>query len=112
MISKELLSLSLDIPLYAITDVVLNNNNEVLYSTYTLPTIKYKAVNLDTLGRLCKDWLKCKGYVVTITHHLDTVAVYLHAGVRRYSSESMSVYTELEAIIKATEWVANEKNML
>jgi len=113
MITKELLSLILGIPQGAITELKPYTENDIVYTTYTLPTIKYKILNLDTLSRKCKEWCLEQGY-----------NTYLMIGTQRHILELFSIEdmdecvyqewdtTELKAIIKATEWVAKEKGLI
>jgi len=109
LISKELLSLVLGINnisgIYEITD------NELNYATYADITqgMRDYDLNLDTLGRLCKEWC------------YDLNSIILTSG--RYSYDKFFASkdnqncigfgeTELEAIINATEYIANEKGLV
>ena len=47
--------------------------------------------------------------MITIYYHIDTVAIVLTDETSdKYSSPSMTVYTEFEAVLKATSWVQKE----
>lgn len=118
LISKELLSLILyeDIK-YLETDInkIKYNirsdikENEIIYHLRG----SWIILNLDTLTRLMIKKIKEYGYMVTVYYHDDTVAVSVSNDEgRRYSSPSMTVYSEQEAIKKALEWVAKEKGLL
>lgn len=112
LITKELLSIVLDIPIGAITELKPYTENDIVYTTYTLPTIKYKILNLDTLGRLCKEWLYSKDIhfsYQTIQEREESPHNHFVELQKKYGFHGI---TELEAIIKATEWVAREKGLL
>ena len=85
---------------------IVDNKLYIFYDDKT----SVESINIDTLTRLMKDKLRELGYVVSICHHLDTVAVRVSSGGKRgadYWSPSMSVYTEFEAVLEAVSWVAN-----
>jgi len=68
-----------------------------------------KAVCVDTLGRLCKEWCLKQRYYLQ-SHIQSSGGDCKCTGidtVRDFRENS-----ELEAILKATEWVANEKGLL
>ncbi len=110
MISKELLSLVLGFPFASIQDTRIGNSM-LEYTTYQLPTHKYKSINLDTLGRLCKEWCLLNGFQIESAININGgYAVVLYANscaVIAYSI--LTVSTELEAIILATAWVTEQK---
>ncbi len=121
LISKELLSLVLDedIPDFRLEIDKGKNaiDSCIEISCWDNTHKEFEAcydINLDTLNRLCKEWCIKQDGMISIYCHQDTIAVSvsLDRGLTKYSSPSMSVYTELEAIIKATEWVAKEKRLL
>jgi len=75
-------------------------------------------INLDTLGRLCKEWCRDNHYIVVsalINNECGARAKvkYSFIGDAFLDIESEYFYanTESEAIIKATEWVAKEKGL-
>lgn len=109
IISKELLSLVLCSNVREFT-ISLTDNVCMVWFTGMTPD---RIINLDTLQRLCKEWLLTNVDMFTMYHHQDTVSITIvtSAGIR-YSSPSMSVYTELQAVIKATEWVAIQNKLL
>jgi len=70
-------------------------------------------INLDTLTRLMKEWMKNEECMLSIYYHMDTVAITIHInGARVYSSNSITNYTEFKAVLKATSWIAKEKGLL
>jgi len=112
MISEELLSLVLGYRVLKIDNI---EANEMTYTVKDYFDIDGQLdLNLDTLGRLCKEWISNQSYMIWTYEHEDTVAINLRDNESKkvYSSPSMSVFTELEAIIKATEFVALEKGLL
>ena len=121
MINKELLSLVL-----GDDEEVLFINKDLIdnYLQFKSWSGKRKQINLDTLGRLCKEW--CFKY----SYQLLPLGMWYHNDKQEHCclqkhfsipiSEAVGVAdvdrfygkTELEAIIKATEWVAKEKGLL
>ncbi len=110
-ISKKLLSEVLGTKVYRVSI----ENDDLIYTKkeFGIQGFKHSKVieriNIDTIGRFCKEYLKSQGYVVTTTNHMDTVAVSLTAGIHKYSTPAMTVYTELEAILHATEWAITQR---
>ncbi len=107
MISKELLSLVLDEEVTATSFSYTAEENQM---TYTIKNEKhsYNELNLDTLGRLMKEWCSAQDYLLWSS--------VKNIGVEKFHTFEKKVFqverTELEAIIKATEWVAREKGLL
>jgi len=109
MISEELLSLVLGEKIQHVichrkdNHIVTSGNNE-----------KLNLINLDTLGRLYKEWCGKQGYVL-FSDCYGTLDIYLHGATypidKKITSKLWDI-TELKAIIKATEWVAKEKGLL
>jgi len=110
MISKELLSLVLDetINSYEIEDSHCRNSRELYIKAkgeecgYGETEYSFQ-INLDTLGRLCKEWIYKNGSNYSIRK--DDSAVSVHVYWQMQGSVEFVAYTELEAIIKATEYV-------
>ena len=71
-------------------------------------------LNKDTLGRLCKEWCHKQGAIEIhsgIENNDDYVCIVDFEGcfdVLYFRQNN----TELQAIIKATEWIAKEKGLL
>ena len=112
LISKELLSLVLDEEVLALDSKISNNmiSRRIQYSFYS----QWENINLDTLGKKCKEWCSTKG-------------VYLLSGKTQFDrykcfNDDFSIYngkpivtshkSETEAIIKATEYVAKKEGLL
>jgi len=87
-------------------------DNEVHYSVHGVAG--YKAINIDTLTRLMKEWCFDKGYSLEtrFNYPLQQVSMTNNGGLARYSSPAMSILTELEAVLKATHWLAKEKGLI
>lgn len=77
-------------------------------------------VNLDTLGRLCKEWCLTKEWMICSNINGKDYSgegigfASLQDFEYEYDCDKLqfSANTELEAIIKATKWVAKEKGLL
>lgn len=112
VISKELLSLVLG---YRVSELHVEDNN----ICYWKEDNTYDAVlNLDTLGRLCKKWCLKQDIIDAIDFYIEKESVefeicgFFEDKTKGYSLHTDNCDTELEAIIKATEWVAKEKGFL
>jgi len=108
--SKELLS---EVVQYPVVDVKEINFNCVYYDVDSSYSRMYgeeiRDINMYELTHLMKEWLRGKGYIVTIYRHLDTTAISIaKEGCAGYISPSMSVTTEFEAVTKACEWILKE----
>ena len=98
MISKELLSLVLG---YEVLKINYSQDNELGYVRQGNP---FCTLNLDTLGRRCKEWCATHGYNVSS----NLVASMLTSkGTRRIFDGE-----ELETILEATNYVAKKKGQL
>jgi len=108
LISKELLSLVLDKEVRDKYLEVKIEDNSLKYSV-KIGFVKY--INLDTLGRLCKEWIIEQGYDYEISTDKNSTNIELFKDLM---SETifLSYTTELKAIVVATEWVAKEKGLL
>lgn len=110
MISKELLSLILDRKdIKEVDSEFIPFDNEIAVVMQDEEILHY---NLDTLGRLCKEWCHKHGYYISsmITKggkgFAESDIFFCH------QIDSFEEDIELEAIIKATKWVAKEKGLL
>jgi len=102
---KELLSLVIDTK---IGNCHIDNNEIVYYEGNEDSPKDYIRINLDTLGRLCKEYCYKLGYEVDtnitgwyrISKNTDNIFNVVKDG------EQMS---ELAAIIHSTKWIVNQK---
>jgi len=105
VISKELLSLILGVEVgnYAM------HGNYIKYENTANKLGDINNLNLDTLGRLCKEWCLTQRY--QILSELQMYGAYAQVNSEDYILDPITFKadTELEAIIKATEFVAREK---
>ena len=119
MISKELLSLVLDEDLQVLAE--LNNasliietdkdNNKLeVYLKFSFDETEdslLKEINLDTLGRLCKEWCLEQGFIMNVQTSDINCMIYIGA-----TDTDIQAKTEIEAIVEATEYIAKEKGLL
>jgi len=107
MISKELLSLVLGYPV----EILEERGNEIFTKTIAEPPFgsALEQQNKDTISRLCKEW--CYEQMWNTTSNLERPAWSYSCGIFLVSSNIkwFSGDTELEAITKATEWVAKKR---
>lgn len=128
IISKELLGLVLDKEIidFAIKDnklrinqfwhedTPLNRELELFGESYGCEL----SLNLDTLTRLCKEWCLEKGYICEIRYlnEYKKHRCLIHYEIDGQEFTEVSCIqledTELQAVTKATEWVAKEKGMI
>ncbi len=112
MISKELLSLVSGMEVLSVNKQ--SHVNRLHYTTLhkTVDTLKSHYINLDTLGRLCKEW--CWGDCKEAINSMPTKDGWFATSTTYYemSLDGFEANTELEAIIKATDWVAKEKGLI
>jgi len=106
-IKKKLLSLVMGDDVVKIESDVIRNGLVVHFE------LAKEHLNLDTLGRLCKEWC-WKNYFITIRSGIAENGGWSNlANDNSVSFVSMDIpLTEFEAIIKATEWVANKKGLM
>lgn len=117
IINKELLSLVLEKDICEIV-WIKHNKNKLQYDVEE--DIDYTKLNLDTLGRLCKEWCLKQEWIISsningVDYKGDGVGfAYLQDFEYKHDRDKLRFKgeTELEAIIKATEWVAREKGQL
>lgn len=102
------------------TAIIETVGNEL---SYTVLNNGYheKYLNLDTLGRLCKEWCwdndielkmsrNANGFKAVLEHRFN---MDFENKLENYNENvCCMVKTELEAIIKATEFVAKEKGLI
>ena len=112
-IRKKLLSLVMGDDVVKIESDVIRNGLVVHFE------LAKEHLNLDTLGRLCKEWCWKQGYSLQITWMLDDGFRYMEIAIwdketmlQKYEVPANPKDTELDAIIKATEWVAKEKGLI
>ena len=119
LLSKELLSLVLGEDI--VTDKIYTvGNNLVWYHLNSKGEKAYKRdVNLDTLGRLCKEFCLKQGYTLRTEPIDDDGLVYWVIAVVEYTDDaeylrfsSLDTDNELEAVLLGTEFVAKEKKLL
>lgn len=123
IISKELLSLVLG---FEVTKIVDIQNDSDGYEDYEFGTVilfhadggrHNSKINIHELAHKCKEWC------LDVDHDIATISVvsfmkYNNANkakikfIKKDTFSSEYCVTELEAIIKATEWVAKEKGLL
>ena len=115
MISTELLSLVLGEEIIQLDSKISNNmiSRRVGYYSYS----QWENLNLDTLGRLCKEWCLVGDYEISskITRRRSGAIKAISSVSKVGEKGDKKPYTsnnELKAIIKATEWVAKEKGLL
>jgi len=108
MISKELLSLVLSKEVKEINAINKDEKFEDIlwYNDYS------DGLNLDTLGRLCKEWCLKQDYEINSRFQHPMIAINLYMYGYEVKANSFIEKTELEAIMKATEWVAKERDLL
>ena len=112
LISKELLSLVLNEEIKEINSVSKEDKfeNILWYNDYE------DGINIDTLGRLCKEWYyeNALGHSAWLCPKKDKTWEHNKFALYVNGHEEKYVYgdTELEAIIKATKWIANKKGLL
>jgi len=115
MINTKLLSLVLEVNGEINDKLTYIDDNVLYYHTYAnivIGTRDYE-INLDTLGRLCKEWCFFQGYYLISGYDFENEIMTCFVNVKdELTTEEFEDKTELEAIIKATEWVAKEKGLL
>ena len=112
IISKELLSLVLgdEYNERLVETISVNIEENILETHYDCgkgtPTCLGLEINLDTFGRLCKEYVNnVSDYMVWSTTNMAKLKD-LNNG--KYIDKLFSGNTELEAIIKATKWVVED----
>ena len=105
-VSKELLSEVLGFPFCSIQDVQ-TGNSIVSYTTYSLPTHKYKETNIYELAHKCKEWAYERDfYIYSIFTFAGEGACYvtkdneIQKRLATFAGDS-----EPEAIFKACQWI-------
>lgn len=110
--TTELLSLVLEYPVIEISDCV--EDNELTYKLEEgIKYFQWQSINLDTLGRLHKEWCIKNNYILKsfISSEKGFCIIETLIGEDKIIDVKIED-TELEAIIKATKWIANEKGLL
>ncbi len=123
MISKELLSLILntdvgDIKKHAQQHIGIRGSYvEIEYLNLEYNMNQWVTINLDTVVKMCKEWCNKQGYSIrTEMHYTNSNIIYIlnyKCAIRSWEEHFKTTFTtELEAVIKATEYVAKEKGLL
>ena len=115
MISKELLSEVLKQETRFIR-YVANNTYEVHFEKPI--RLKYIIINIYELAHKCKEWIINKGYVLKLCYVLENDTrelCFIETTLLRSNQYSSDYYdidskTEVEAVIKACEWILNSKD--
>ena len=113
MISKELLSVVLDIPLqhiryngttnhYKIFKENLFNWNSGDYGRWS-----NLEINIYELAHKCKEWALTKGYFIYSTNELSFIKTFSLETIETFSNGKD---TEIECILKACEYILKELN--
>ena len=120
-LTKELLSdvLGEDI---TIEDIELSEylpNVIVIKGVYNNPPKYYcpfyvKNLNLDTLTRLCKEWCAKQGYDIYVSLRGESISLEINNFPIKQAGASLHhigylEFTELEAVLKATQWVRDNR---
>lgn len=102
-ISKELLSEVLNLNITYIERC----NNSIIYKISVYD--REEEINIYELAHKCKEWVLKQGYRIIINYSKDIkVGIrILKSGKYVYSNENKS---EVEAIVKACEWMLKEQN--
>jgi len=111
-ISKELLSLILK---YDVQKFTIRDNNIIPFQRNKLfkdaPNVR-SPINLDSLGRLCKEWCFEQDYLLSSSKYdIDDWVCYVDYDCED-TNKAYRGMTETEAIIKATEFAAKEQGLL
>jgi len=113
MITKELLSLVM--PNFEVINIYIRKNILCDY-LWVETTTGYYELPLSELGRLCKEWCLKQGeesYIFSKSINKAFIGYQCYVYIRGLGeAETTSKNTELEAIIKATEFVDKEKGLL
>ncbi len=109
MISKELLSKVLNFPFTSITNIQ-SGNNLIAYTTYELPTHKYKFINIYELAYMCKEWAYKQDWEYIINTHKTINGKLYRVWFEKDTETEFFADTEPEAIFKACEWILTQKD--
>ena len=115
MISKELLSEVLE---REVTDFEYWDNNEYRCTAYFDGFRQRFFLNIYELAHKCKEWIINKGYVLKLCYVLENDTrelCFIETTLLRSNQYSSDYYdidskTEVEAVIKACEWILNSKD--
>ena len=108
---KEIIKLVM--PNFEVTKIYERENTIYKY-LWIDTTTGYFELPLSELGRLCKEWCFNYYYVGSVMIGTTSYRFDLTEKTRHDCPDINNFYgnTELEAIIKATEWVAKKKGLL
>ena len=112
-LTPELLGLVVD---KVITDIKRRTvDDRVIYTSYTLPTIKYKSRHVKTVIGVMKNWILEQG-ADTVLSGVEDGAYYSchvdHYGLSKYTQYFRFHDTELGAVTEAVHWVAKKEGLL
>ena len=110
MIKKELLSQIMGEKVIDIFERPLKN-----YLDYSTEDEDDIILNFDTLGMLCKEYIHLNGWLVKIHYPLNRVDISVsvaQGSTTIFSEKEFIANTELEAVLLATQFIANEKGLL
>lgn len=110
---KELLGLVLGVEIVKINST---RNNHINYDAYGVNGTINKIENLDTVGKKCKEWCLLKKYcLMSCIHEKNYCVCEILSPIYSSSSLFSKIHktedgkTELESIMKATHWVAEQQ---
>lgn len=111
MINKELLSEVLKVDIRKINNSTLDGN---LYYYKTFVKCKSK-INIYELAHKCKEWAYKCGYIIDSgyhKHHINCFKAHFYGWVNENidTETELVATTEMEAIIKACEWILKQKS--
>lgn len=118
MISKELLSEVLDYDVDKYTIVSSTEITQIRIWKKDAETWDYRSYDIHYLAHKCKEWIINKGYVLKLCYVLENDTrelCFIETTLlksNQYSSDyyDMDSKTEVEAVIKACEWIYKELN--
>ena len=126
MITKELLSLVLGRGVKNVDPNIIIDDKDIRGHSYLMVVLEDEidqygisvAYITDHICRLCKEWCLEQGYTLR-TEAIDDDVVYWVIAVVEYTDDaeylrfsSLDTDSELEAVLLATVYVANEKGLL
>lgn len=111
-ISKELLSEVLKIPLEAISKIYFDKTNLLVKKSNN----RIEEHNIYEFIFKCKDWAKKLEYIIfsSPTQKIEYTAVVQSFDINKiyFGQNQFYALTEVEAIIKASEWIIKERKFI
>ncbi len=101
-LTAELLNLILDEKVIHIDGI---KENYLWFYCDNEPNIN--AINIDTLTRLILEYIERQGYIYNIFNSTSVQGYVMIIDARKYIGKSI-----FEAVLKATHWVATEKDLI